>query len=76
MSENRNVDQLEERLTAEMQNLNDRLTKMNEEMDSKFNRIGDYRKENEEKRQKLLRSRDMLLKQQQQVKDEVNCAFT
>lgn len=71
MNDVKNFDQLEERMTVEKQNLNEKLAKMDDEINNKFNKITEYRKESEDKRQKLLRARDDLVKQSQQIKEEV-----
>lgn len=70
-SDIKNFGQLEERMTTEMMGLNEKLDKMNDEMNNKFNNIGEYRKESEDNRQNLLSSREALRKQSQQIKEEV-----
>lgn len=48
---------------------------MDDEIKNKFNRINDYRRESEEKRTKLLRSKEALAQQLQKAKEEVNEIF-
>lgn len=58
-------------MATEMTSLTEKLEKMNDEMNNKFNKIGEYREKSEDTRQRLLSSKETLFKQSQQVKEEV-----